>query len=142
MTGNIKRYSELTRLETFEDRYNYLRLNGFVGDETFGAERMLNQRFYRSREWKRIRNAVICRDNGCDLGIDDRPIYGKIIIHHLNPITIEDILENSPLLTNPEYLICTTHDTHNAIHYGDEQLLISSEPVIRTQNDTCPWRQK
>ena len=139
---SIKTYSELSLLSTFEERYRYLQLNGNVGEETFGFERIFNQRFYRSREWKRVRNVIIIRDNGCDLGIPDRPIYGKIIIHHLNPITMDDILHNTELLMNPEYLVCTSHDTHNAIHYGDEELLISSIPIIRTKNDTCPWRQK
>lgn len=136
----IKTYSELITLPTFKERYEYLRLNGSVGEDTFGFDRYLNQIFYKSEEWKRIRNRVIIRDNGCDLGIEDRAIRGKILIHHLNPITSDDIVSRSDLLLNPEYLICVSHNTHNAIHYGDEQLLVL-EPIIRTKNDTCPWRQ-
>lgn len=135
----IKSYSELITLPTFEERYNYLRLNGIIGEDTFGFDRYLNQIFYRSSKWKRIRDQVIVRDNGCDLGIEDRAIYGKIIIHHMNPITIQDIERESAFLLNPEYLICTTLNTHNAIHYGDERLLVLG-PVERTKNDTCPWR--
>lgn len=135
----IRTYSELSQLETFEERYNYLRLNGVVGLDTFGFDRYLNQAFYQSQEWKRTRDIVILRDNGCDLGVDGFVIYGNIYIHHMNPITLEDIRERNESLFNPEYLICTTHSTHNAIHYGDESLLISS-PVVRTKNDTCPWR--
>ena len=135
----IKSYSELITLPTFEERYNYLRLNGIIGEDTFGFDRYLNQVFYRSSKWKRIRDQVIVRDNGCDLGIEDRTIYGKIIIHHMNPITIQDIERESAFLLNPEYLICTTLNTHNAIHYGDEGLLMLG-PIERTKNDTCPWR--
>lgn len=137
---NIKTYSELIALPTFEERYRYLRLKGFVGMETFGFDRYLNQKFYRSPEWKRIRDEVIVRDNGCDLGIEDRVIYGKILIHHMNPITEKDILYRTDALMNPEYLISVTHRTHNAIHYGDESLLITA-PIIRTQHDTCPWKR-
>lgn len=138
---NIKTYSELITLPTFKDRYRYLRLTGSVGEETFGFDRYLNQVFYRSDKWKTIRDKVIIRDNGCDLGIEGYEIYGKIIIHHMNPITFNDIEHNTDFLLNPEYLICTTHNTHNAIHYGDESLLIQ-EPIVRTKNDTCPWKQK
>ena len=136
---SIKTYSELIKFNTFEDRYRYLKLDGRVGDDTFGFDRYLNQNFYRSSAWKRVRDQVIVRDNGCDLGIDDRIIYGKILIHHMNPINDEDILNMTDILLNPEYLICVTLDTHNAIHYGDENLLIT-EPIVRTKNDTCPWR--
>lgn len=137
---NIKTYSELITFLTFEERYRYLRLNGTVGEDTFGFDRYLNQKFYRSAEWKRIRDYVIVRDNGCDLGIEDRVIYGKIMIHHMNPITDYDIRNVTDLLLDPEYLISVTHTTHNAIHYGDEDLLIK-DPIVRTKNDTCPWKR-
>lgn len=137
---SIKTYSELIKLPTFEERYRYLRLSGRVGDDTFGFDRYLNQNFYRSAKWKRIRDEVIVRDNGCDLGIEDRIIHGKILIHHMNPITDRDILDLTEFLLDPEYLICVTHTTHNAIHYGDEDLLITN-PVVRTRNDTCPWKR-
>lgn len=136
---SIRTYSELIQLPTFEERFRYLRLKGSVGKETFGFDRYLNQNFYRSSAWKRVRDQVIVRDNGCDLGIDDRIIYGKILIHHMNPINDEDILNMTDILLNPEYLICVTLDTHNAIHYGDDDLLIK-EPVVRFKNDTCPWK--
>lgn len=138
-TTNIRTYSELIQLPTFKDRFDYLRLDGVVGKDTFGFDRYLNQQFYRSSEWKRIRNRVIVRDNGCDLGIDDYEIHGRILIHHMNPISIEDLQHMSDLLMNPEYLICVSHRTHNAIHYGDESLIVTA-PIERTQNDTCPWR--
>lgn len=136
---NIRTYSELITLSTFEERYKYLQLSSSIGEETFGFDRYLNQNFYRSKEWKRIRDFVIIRDNGCDLGVEDRTIHGKIIIHHMNPIRTKDIQDVSDYLLNPEYLICTTHQTHNAIHYGDENLLVRN-PIERTANDTCPWR--
>lgn len=137
---SIKTYSELSRLKTFEERYQYLRLNGSVGRETFGFDRYLNQVFYRSKKWKSIRNRVIIRDNGCDLGIEGREINGRILIHHMNPISLDDIVNESDLLLDPEYLICTVHSTHNAIHYGDENLLIL-DPIVRSKNDTCPWKK-
>lgn len=136
----IRTYSELITLPTFEERYKYLRLTGRVGEETFGYDRYLNQVFYRSKEWKSIRDFVILRDNGCDLGIEDRDIHGKLIIHHMNPITIQDIKGQTDFLFDPEYLICTSHLTHNAIHYGDEKLLITAIPE-RTPFDTCPWKR-
>ena len=138
-TTNIRTYSELIQLPTFEERFDYLRLGGVVGKDTFGFDRYLNQQFYRSSEWKRIRNQVIVRDNGCDLGIDECEIHGRILIHHMNPISIEDLQYMSDLLMNPEYLICVSHRTHNAIHYGDESLIVTA-PIERSQNDTCPWR--
>ena len=138
-TTNIRTYSELIQLPTFEERFDYLRLDGVVGKDTFGFDRYLNQQFYRSSEWKRIRNQVIVRDNGCDLGIDEYEIHGRILIHHMNPISIEDLQYMSDLLMNPEYLICVSHRTHNAIHYGDESLIVTI-PIERSQNDTCPWR--
>lgn len=141
MISNIKTYSELITFETFEERYEYLRLDGVVGEETFGFDRYLNQEFYqRSQEWKRIRDLVIIRDQGCDLGIDGREIHGKIIVHHMNPITKDDLLNRTPFLLDPEYLICTLKSTHDAIHYGDENLLMKG-PIERKPNDTCPWRK-
>lgn len=138
--NGIKTYSELITLPTFEERYEYLRIGGRVGEETFGFDRYLNQTFYKSKEWLSIRDQVIARDNGCDLGIPGREIHGRILIHHMNPITVEDILNRSDLLLNPEYLICTVKNTHDAIHYGDENLL-NKDPIERTKNDTCPWRR-
>ena len=136
---NIRTYSELITIPTFKERYEYLRLKGFVGEETFGYDRHLNQSFYRSKEWMDIRDYVIVRDNGCDLGMPGHEIHGRILIHHMNPITKEDILRRSEFLLDPEYLISTIKLTHDAIHYGDENLLMD-EPIIRTKNDTCPWR--
>lgn len=132
-------YSELIRFTTFEDRFNYLKLYGKVGEETFGFERYLNQVFYKSPEWRAARSKVIIRDNACDLGIADREIFDKIIIHHLNPVTKDAILNRDPWLFDPEFLITTTKRTHDAIHFGNESLLLKN-PVIRTPNDTCPWR--
>lgn len=137
---SIKTYSELIKLDSFEDRYRYLRLGGYVGKDTFGFDRYLNQVFYRSREWKEIRDFVIVRDNGRDLGTDGYDIHGRIIIHHMNPISINDIKLATDILLNPEYLICTTHNTHNAIHYGDESLLTLA-PIARSPYDTCPWKR-
>lgn len=137
---SIKTYSELITLPTFEERYQYLRLNGRVGEETFGFDRWLNQRFYKDPEWLRIRDEVIIRDNGCDLAIPSREIHSRILIHHMNPITKDDILQRSKYLLDPEYLICTIKNTHDAIHYGDENLLVKG-PVERKPNDTCPWRR-
>ncbi|MBQ1411956.1 MAG: hypothetical protein IIY93_02065, partial [Clostridia bacterium] len=125
---------------TFEERFRYLRLDGCVGRETFGFDRYLNQTFYRSSEWKKLRDRIIIRDNGCDLGVEGFDISGRIIIHHMNPISAKDISDRTELLLNPEYLICTCHATHNAIHYGDENLLITA-PVERKTNDTCLWRR-
>lgn len=136
---SIRTYSELILLPTFEERFKYLQLNGRVGDDTFGFDRYINQKFYRSAEWKRIRDLVIMRDNGCDLALEGYEIYGRILIHHMNPITIKDVELSTEYLMNPEYLICVTHNTHNAIHYGDEKL-INKGPVVRTKNDTCPWK--
>lgn len=136
----IRTYSELTKLPTFEERFQYLRLDGNVGQETFGFDRYLNQNFYKSKEWKSLRDRIIIRDNGCDLGMEGFDIYGKILIHHMNPILLNDIIHQTEFLLNPEYLICTCHNTHNAIHYGDENLLMTV-PKERTKNDTCPWRQ-
>lgn len=134
----IRRYSELRRLHTIEDRYHYLALRGGVGDATFGSERYLNQNFYRSREWKLVRDEVINRDAGCDLGIEGFEIFDRIIIHHMNPMTIEDIRHGDDAILNPEFLISTTHRTHNAIHYGDERLL-PRQLVVRRPGDTTLW---
>lgn len=135
----IRTYSELVRLRTFKERFEYLRLDGKVGEDTFGFDRYLNQRFYRSGVWKKIRDEIIIRDNGCDLGVGGYTIYGRIIIHHMNPVTIKDITDESDRLLNPEYLITTTGTTHNALHYGDSSLL-TTEPIVRTKDDTCLWR--
>lgn len=137
---SIKTYSELIRLPTFEERFRYLSIKGVVGRETFGFDRYLNQIFYRSQRWKSVRDQVIIRDNGCDLGVEGYEIHSRVIIHHMNPITVKDIEHESEFLIDPEYLICTVHNTHNAIHFGDEGLLIKA-PIERTPNDTCPWRR-
>lgn len=137
--STIKTYSELSRLSSFKERYEYLRLHGVVGRDTFGFDRYLNQIFYRSQRWKSVRNEVIIRDNGCDLGVEGYEIHGRIIIHHMNPITLEDIERESEYLLDPEFLICTVHNTHNAIHYGDEKLLTPT-PIVRSKHDTCPWK--
>ena len=139
MSTIIRTYSELITLPTFEERYRYLRLGGKVGEDTFGFDRYLNQIFYTSKEWLEVRDYVIVRDGGCDLGIPDREIHGRILVHHMNPIRPEDILRRSKFLLDPEYLISTIKNTHDAIHYGDESLLILA-PTERTKNDTCPWR--
>lgn len=136
----MRTYSELSKINSYEERFEYLKLNGFVGVETFGFDRYINQRFYKSLEWKRIRDKVIIRDNGCDLGIEGYEIHGRILIHHMNPVTPDELRSNLDLLLNPEYLICVAHNTHNAIHYGDSDLLITA-PVERTAFDTCPWRR-
>ena len=138
---NIRTYSELSKLKTFRERYEYLKLDGTVGEETFGFDRYINQMFYKSEEWKRIRNYVITRDNGCDLGIPDRKIVDSVIlVHHMNPITKEDIINKNEILLDPEYLITTIKPTHDAIHYGDESLL-AEDLIIRSKNDTCPWKR-
>lgn len=137
----IRTYSELMQLQTFEERFEYLKLDGRVGEETFGFDRYLNQMFYKSKEWLAIRDYVIMRDRGCDLAIPDREIIGaKILIHHMNPITKEDIIKQSDYLLNPEYLICTIKNTHDAIHYSDRELLLCNDLIVRTKNDTCPWK--
>lgn len=133
-------YTELMRRDTFEERYRYLRLGGRVGVETFGMDRWLNQNFYsKDEEWLAIRDFVIVRDNGCDLAMPDRQIEERILVHHMNPITKDDILRRTKWLLDPEYLICTIKGTHDAIHYGDESGLIIAPPE-RKPFDTCPWR--
>lgn len=137
---SIRTYSELITLSTFEERYRYLRIGGRVGEDTFGFDRYLNQIFYKSDEWKDVRHEVIVRDGGCDLGIKGREIYDRILIHHMNPISLEDIIRRSDFLLNPEYLICTIKSTHDAIHYGDESKLFLGL-TERKANDTCPWKR-
>lgn len=142
MNMSTKRcYSELITLPTFEERFEYLKLDGRVGADTFGFDRHLNQTMYKhDPRWKKARDLVIIRDNGCDLGMEGYEINERIIVHHMNPITLEDILNDREWIFDPEYLICTIHNTHNAIHYGDKNLLITA-PTVRTKNDTCPWKQ-
>ena len=141
MSMKIRTYSELIQLPTFIARYRYLRLGSKIGEITFGWERYLNQEFYKyDEDWKAARRAVIIRDNGCDLGIDGRDIIdAPVIVHHMNPLTEYDIINRTKYLLDPEYLISTIDNTHKAIHYGDESLLIT-EPIVRRKNDTCPWR--
>lgn len=138
----IRTYSELITLPTFEERYNYLKLSANVGEETFGFDRVFNQKFYTSLEWKRVRDKIIIRDNGCDLGIEERPIPNgvPIYIHHINPILLKDIQDRTEILLNPEFLICTTFRTHQAIHYGDVGSVVR-DLTERTKFDTCPWRR-
>lgn len=139
---NHKSYSELIQFPTFKERFDYLKLNGAVGVDTFGWNRYLNQALYRSKEWKDFRNHIILRDEGCDLGIPDHEIFQRrwIIIHHINPIMPEDIENRDPMIFDPDNVICTILNTHNAIHYGDSSLLVT-DPIIRTPNDTCPWKR-
>lgn len=136
----IRTYKELIRIPTFEERFKYLQLAGRVGRKTFGHERYLNQAFYRSDEWKQIRNEVIARDEGCDLGVPGLEIHDRIYIHHMNPIVLEDFLEGTSSVLDPINLICCTYNTHLAIHYGDERML-TSKPIERRKHDTCPWKQ-
>ena len=136
----IRTYSELITLPTFKERFKYLKLNGKVGEETFGFDRYLNQIFYKSYAWLKVRDSVIIRDCGCDLGISGREIYGKILVHHMNPIEDKDLINKNDIILDPEYLICTTKNTHDAIHYGDTDLLFT-DPIIRSKNDTCPWKR-
>lgn len=136
-----KSYSELQSIDSFMGRFEYLKLNDKrVGEETFGCNRYLNQIFYKSSDWLRVRDFVIVRDNGCDLGMKDRPINGLIIVHHINPITKEDLLNLSPKLFDPNNLICCSKLTHDQIHYGDGSMLIQDQPLERYENDTIPWR--
>lgn len=136
---SIRMYSELIKIPTFKERFEYLKLGGQVGAETFGFDRYLNQTFYKSAAWRSVRDQVIIRDAGCDLAMEGHEIFGKILVHHMNPISMEDIVHRSKYLLDPEYLICTIKNTHDAIHYGDGSLLITG-PIERTKNDTCPWR--
>lgn len=134
-----RRYSELIKIPTYEERFEYLKLNGVVSELTFGHNRYLNQDFYHSREWQDFRRRIIIRDDGCDLAHPDHKIYCRIVIHHLNPITVEDIVEGNPVVFDPENAVCTIHKTHNAIHYGDSSQ-IDRDILERTPNDTCPWK--
>ncbi|MBQ9037029.1 MAG: hypothetical protein IJ115_06230 [Erysipelotrichaceae bacterium] len=133
-------YSELIKLPTYEERFLYLKMTGQVGIETFGFERYLNQTFYKSEEWKKVRRQVIIRDNGCDMADDTHPINGRIIIHHMNPITEKDILRRKEDILDPEFLICVSLRTHNAIHYGKKDYAKEHEMIVRKPNDTCPWK--
>lgn len=135
----LRSFSELSQISSFEDRYDYLALRGVVGDKTFGFDRWMNQQFYRSTQWRRARRNVIARDLGCDLAVEGHEIHDRIIIHHMNPMRAQDIVHASEDILNPEFLISTTHQTHNAIHYGDRSLL-RQEWTPRTPNDTIPWR--
>ena len=141
MIEKIRTYSELSKIDNFVDRFNYLSLKGTVAEETFGFDRYLNQKFYRSTEWRRLRNQIIVRDNGCDLGMAGHDIFDRIIIHHMNPLRLNDIVNSTDYLLNPEYLICVSRLTHNAIHYGDESLLASTDIIERKPNDQSPWRK-
>lgn len=134
-----KTYTELSKLRTFEDRFNYLAEKGVIGDQTFAGNRFLNQEFYHSKEWKKIRDLVIIRDRGMDLGVSGHPINGRVIIHHMIPIRKEDIMFRTPFLIDPEYMISVSYKTHNAIHYGSFES-IPKDYIPRTPNDTCPWR--
>ena len=140
MKSKIRTYSELCQMHSFEDRFRYLKLDGKVGRDTFGFDRYLNQNFYKSKEWKDVRDKVIVRDNACDLGVQGHDIPCKIYIHHMNPISPEDFENNPDNLLNPEYLICVSAETHNALHYGDEAILKAKELIERSPNDTIPWR--
>jgi hypothetical protein len=136
----IKTYRKLIRLSTFEERFEYLKLGGGIGQETFGFDRYLNQVLYQSREWKQVRDQVITRDNGCDLAISDRAIFSRATVHHINPITLEDIDDRNPKIFDLNNLILTSHETHNAIHYGDISLL-PRLPKERQKGDTTLWSQ-
>lgn len=135
----IRTYSELCQIPSYKERFEYLKLDGVVGKATFGSKRYLNQKFYTSDEWKRVRDIVIVRDLGCDLGFPGYDIYGQIQVHHMNPMIVEDVISYSSEILNPEFLICTSYQTHKAIHYGTEEMLVLP-PVERTKNDTCPWK--
>ena len=137
----LRTYSELITLPTFKERFDYLRLDGRVGLETFGHDRYLNQILYNSPEWRNLRSRIVTRDCGRDLACEGYDIYGQVLVHHINPITVKDILDRNPMVFDPENLITTVHNTHNAIHYGDESLLIT-EPIIRYKDDTCPWNRQ
>lgn len=137
----IKTYSEMIKFDSFYERFEYLKLNGYVGEDTFGDQRFLNQILYKTPEWRKIRREIILRDNGMDLGVAGCTICGKVLIHHLNPITIEDIQNRNFKIFDPENLVCVSHKTHNAIHYGNIQKTLNSELTIRSKNDTIPWKK-
>lgn len=134
----IRTYSELISLPTYEQRFNYLKLDGKVGEETFAKDRWLNQKFYHSQEWRSLRNKIIVRDLGCDMAVEGFQIYERPLIHHMNPITQDDVLQHSDYLINPEYLITVAYNTHQAIHYGNADLLMES-PIERKAGDTKLW---
>lgn len=138
-SGKIRTYSEMIALPTYEERFDYLKLDGKVGKETFGYDRYLNQVLYNTEQWKKFRREIIIRDNACDLACEGYEINHRILVHHINPITVEDIVNRNPMIFDPENVVTTTHQTHNAIHYSDKSLLIT-KPIERTRNDTCPWR--
>lgn len=137
---STKTYSEMMTFNTFEERFNYLKLSGRVGADTFGYDRIFNQVLYKSQRWRSIRDKIIIRDNGCDLGVEGRDINGRILIHHINPITLDDILRESSMVFDPENLVCVSHLTHNAIHYSDDSILVK-DPIERSKHDTCPWKR-
>ena len=140
IVATTRTYSEMLKLKTYEDRFNYLKLNGKVGEVTFGSDRILNQLLYNGDpDWKRVRNEAIIRDNGCDLGIEGREIQGPVLVHHINPITVDDVINRAPKVFDLNNLVCTSKLTHNAIHYSNESILIK-DPVERRANDTCPWK--
>lgn len=134
-----KSYSELIRLKTFEERFEYLKIKGYVGEITHGGHRYLNQKLYSSNRWQRLRKQIIMRDDGCDLAIPDRQIHGKIVIHHINPISVDDLVRQSPIIFDPENLITVDYNTHEAIHYSNIDML-PKDYIPRRENDTCPWR--
>lgn len=136
----IKCYSELKKLKTFNERFNYLKLDGVIGEETFGYDRILNQVLYKSKKWREVRNEVLVRDNGNDLGVEGYQISGKAIIHHMNPITVDDVLNEREWIYDPEYLITVSNTTHNAIHYSSGDIL-PKDPIERSKNDTCLWKK-
>lgn len=142
MNQSIRTYTELIQFPTFLERYRYLKLKGVVGEQTFGWERYINQKFYTSYEWRRFRQDIIVRDQGCDLGVPGHEYVGDelVFIHHMNVINVKDIIDQTEFLMNPEYVISCRFVTHNAIHYGDELLLLPYEPIVRQPNDTCPWK--
>lgn len=139
MNNMIKKYTDLKKIKTFEQRYDYLRLYGVVGEKTFGFDRYLNQMFYKTKKWRQARDEVIIRDRACDLGIEGYEINDILLVHHMNPISVKDIELDKPYIYDPQFLICTSLDTHRAIHYGDKNKL-AQKPVVRYRNDTCPWK--
>ena len=141
MSTNIKTYSECMQLPTFLERFRYLQIGGYVGKETFGYDRYLNQILYRTPEWKSFRRDMILRDNGCDLACEGYEIHGNILVHHINPITVEDVVNRNPCIFDPDNVICTSLNTHNAVHYSDETILVT-EPIVRKPHDTCPLKQQ
>lgn len=140
LSRRIRSYTELSEMMTFEERFRYLKLSGRVGKETFGQSRYMNQEFYHSDEWRHIRDIVIARDNGCDLGVPGYELHRRLCVHHMNPIAVQDLDYRSDLVCDPEYLITVSYATHQAIHYGDSDSLLVLHPGIRTPNDTCPWK--